>query len=62
MPTYEYKCKECEHGFEIVQRMSDDKLTTCPECGKESLTKVISAHAFHLKGEGWYETDFKHKK
>lgn len=61
MPTYEYKCKACEHGFETVQRMVDEPLKKCPECGKEELSKVISASGFQLKGTGWYETDFKTK-
>lgn len=59
MPIYEYQCDKCGHKFEEMQRMSDDKLTVCPECGEAALRKLISAAAFRLKGEGWYETDFK---
>lgn len=59
MPIYEYQCDACQHLFETLQKMSDDPLTTCPACGKEALTKLISASQFHLKGEGWYVTDFK---
>lgn len=62
MPIYEYKCDECDHRLEILQKISDDPETTCPECGKEGLRKLISAVAFKLKGTGWYETDFKDKK
>ncbi|HIF50612.1 MAG TPA: zinc ribbon domain-containing protein [Thiotrichaceae bacterium] len=62
MPIYEYKCGECDHRLEILQKISDDQETTCPECGKEGLRKLISAVAFKLKGTGWYETDFKDKK
>ncbi len=62
MPIYEYKCTECEHRLEKLQRMSDDPLKDCPECGKSSLTKLVSASSFKLKGTGWYETDFKNKK
>lgn len=55
MPTYTYKCDECEHQFDIRQSMSDDKLTTCPECEKESLSKIITPGAgFQLKGKGWF--------
>jgi putative FmdB family regulatory protein len=59
MPIYEYQCDSCDHKFEEIQRMSDDKLTICPECGEAALRKLISAAAFVLKGSGWYETDFK---
>lgn len=59
MPIYEYQCDKCGHKFEEMQRMSDDKLTVCPECGEAALRKLISAAAFRLKGDGWYETDFK---
>ncbi|HKL50503.1 MAG TPA: zinc ribbon domain-containing protein [Wenzhouxiangellaceae bacterium] len=59
MPIYEYECRECSHRLEKLQKMSDAPLTHCPECGKESLTKLVSAAGFRLKGGGWYETDFK---
>jgi putative FmdB family regulatory protein len=59
MPIYEYKCTECDHELEKLQKMSDDPLTDCPECGKPALKKMISAAGFRLKGSGWYETDFK---
>lgn len=62
MPIYEYKCEHCFHQFEILQKMSDEPAKFCPECGKESLRKMVSAAAFKLKGTGWYETDFKEKK
>lgn len=62
MPIYEYKCDQCEHLLEILQKISDDPAKTCPECGEDSLRKLISAAAFKLKGTGWYETDFKDKK
>ena len=62
MPIYEYKCTECEHRLEKLQRMSDDALKDCPECGKPALTKLVSATSFKLKGTGWYETDFKGSK
>mgnify|MGYP002713030866 FL=1 len=59
MPIYEYQCKSCGHQLEAIQKMSDDPLTVCPECGKPDLQKKISAAGFRLKGGGWYETDFK---
>jgi putative FmdB family regulatory protein len=59
MPIYEYACKSCEHGFDALQKMSDPKLVDCPECGEPSLRKLLSAPKFRLKGQGWYETDFK---
>ena len=62
MPIYEYKCTECQHRLEKLQKMSDDPLKDCPECQQSALTKLVSASSFKLKGNGWYETDFKNKK
>jgi putative FmdB family regulatory protein len=59
MPIYEYQCQKCKHQFEAIRKVSDPPLTTCPQCGKESLKKLVSKAAFRLKGGGWYETDFK---
>jgi len=59
MPIYEYRCQSCGHELEKLQKISDQPLTDCPECGKPALTKLISAAGFRLKGGGWYETDFK---
>ncbi|MES2997838.1 MAG: zinc ribbon domain-containing protein [Pseudomonadota bacterium] len=61
MPIYEYHCTVCGHHFETIQRFNDEALIDCPVCGKVSLEKLISAPAFHLKGTGWYVTDFKDK-
>lgn len=61
MPIYEYKCKSCGHEFELLQKMSDDPIKVCPECKKDDVQKLISTPDFHLKGTGWYETDFKGK-
>ena len=61
MPIYEYKCEQCDHQLEILQKISADPVKTCPDCGQEGLRKLISAVAFRLKGGGWYETDFKDK-
>ena len=59
MPIYGYVCKSCEHRFDVLQKMSDDPLVHCPDCGDASLQKELSAPKFRLKGKGWYETDFK---
>ena len=60
MPIYEYRCKSCGFQKEYLQKMSAARLTKCPECGKPSLAKMVTAAGFHLKGSGWYATDFKH--
>jgi putative FmdB family regulatory protein len=62
VPIYEYKCDECDHRLEKLQKISDEPAKTCPECGEDGLRKLVSAAAFKLKGTGWYETDFKDKK
>ncbi len=59
MPIYEYRCEQCGHELEAIQKMSDDPLVDCPACGKAGLKKLVSAAGFRLKGGGWYETDFK---
>jgi putative FmdB family regulatory protein len=56
MPTYEYACRSCGHTFDVVQAMSDEPLTVCPECGGE-LRKVFGAPAISFKGSGFYATD-----
>ena len=62
MPIYEYVCDNCSHHLEALQKMSDEPLVFCPECGEAGLRKQVSAAAFRLKGTGWYETDFKSGK
>ena len=59
MPIYEYQCKACGHEMEAFQKISDDPLKECPNCGDLELNKLVSAAGFRLKGGGWYETDFK---
>lgn len=59
MPIYEYQCAGCGHHFEAIQSFKEEALIQCPVCGESSLKKLISAPAFHLKGTGWYVTDFK---
>lgn len=62
MPIYEYRCAECGHELEKLQKISDAALADCPACGKPALQKLVSAAGFRLKGGGWYETDFKSGK
>ena len=62
MPIYEYRCENCGHELEAVQKISESPLVTCPECRADALKKRISAAGFRLKGGGWYETDFKSGK
>lgn len=59
MPIYDYKCSDCGHQIEVIQKFSDEPKTLCVECGNETLKKMVSAPSFRLKGGGWYETDFK---
>lgn len=59
MPIYQYKCTDCEHSLEALQKMSDPKLLDCPECNAPALKKQLTAAKFKLKGTGWYETDSK---
>jgi len=60
MPIYEYQCKKCSQVTEAIQKFSDPPLTKCPQCGGR-LNKMMSLNAFHLKGQGWYVTDYKGK-
>ena len=59
MPIYEYRCQACGHELEKLQKLSDAPLVDCPACEQPSLSKLVSAAGFRLKGGGWYETDFK---
>ena len=61
MPIYEYECQSCGHVLDALQKISDDPLKHCPDCGEPALKKLLSAPRFRLKGSGWYETDFKDK-
>ena len=62
MPIYGYVCKNCEHTLDVLQKISDDPIVDCPECGEPQLRRQLSAPRFRLKGSGWYETDFKKDK
>ena len=59
MPIYAYRCESCGHAKDVLQKISDPVLTTCPSCGAESFKKQITAAGFQLKGSGWYVTDFR---
>jgi putative FmdB family regulatory protein len=62
MPIYEYLCGECTHTLDALQKLSDEPLVYCPQCGAAALKRQMSAPSFRLKGGGWYETDFKSDK
>lgn len=59
MPIYAYKCGSCGHAKDVLQKISDAPLTTCPACGAEAFGKQLTAAGFQLKGSGWYVTDFR---
>ena len=59
MPIYAYRCASCGHSRDVLQKMSDPVLTTCPACGVDQFQKQVTAAGFQLKGSGWYATDFK---
>ncbi|HZZ10804.1 MAG TPA: FmdB family zinc ribbon protein [Paraburkholderia sp.] len=59
MPIYAYRCESCGFGKDVLQKMSDPQLTQCPECGKDTFRKQVTAAGFQLKGSGWYVTDFR---
>ena len=57
MPTYEYRCQKCRQDFEVFQRITDEPVKECPECGG-SVERLIAATNFILKGNGWYKSDY----
>ena len=59
MPIYAYRCETCGFAKDHLQKMSDPQLTLCPKCGQNTYRKQLTAASFQLKGQGWYETDFK---
>jgi putative FmdB family regulatory protein len=61
MPIYEYGCESCGQVTEILQKLSDAPLKKCPHCSGK-LKKLMSLNTFHLKGSGWYVTDYAGKK
>lgn len=61
MPIYEYRCRSCGVQKDVMQKISDPVLTTCPACGEDTFSKQLTAAGFQLKGNGYYATDFKQK-
>lgn len=59
MPIYDYECQACGHRFDVLQKGGEGPLRKCPACGKLKLRKCLSAPSFHLKGSGWYKTDYR---
>ena len=59
MPIYAYRCENCGHQQDVLQKMSDPLLVTCPACGQPTYRKQVTAAGFQLKGSGWYVTDFR---
>ena len=62
MPIYEYVCNACGNEFEEWQKITDSPVRKCPRCGKRKVERLVSLSAFHLKGSGWYVTDYGGKK
>lgn len=58
MPIYEYRCPDCGHQFDALQKISDDPIQTCPECSAGNVKKLISRTSFSLKGGGWYSDHY----
>lgn len=60
MPTYEYRCDNCDHEFELFQSITAKPLRKCPECGKNKVNRLIGTGAgIIFKGSGFYETDYR---
>ena len=57
MPIYVYRCEECKHELEILQKMDDEPLVFCPQCNEPKLKRIPAAGSFRLKGDGWYDKD-----
>jgi putative FmdB family regulatory protein len=57
VPTYDYRCDQCDRTFEVRQRISAEPLTTCERCGGP-IRRLLAAAPFILKGGGWYVTDY----
>lgn len=59
MPIYAYRCEDCGHAQDFLQKMSDPLIAVCPNCGSSNFKKQLTAAGFQLKGGGWYVTDFR---
>ncbi|WBF65498.1 MAG: zinc ribbon domain-containing protein [Candidatus Kinetoplastibacterium crithidii] len=62
MPIYTYKCMTCGCVNDVLQKMNDNPIQKCPDCGSSSYSKQVTAPSFQLKGNGWYVTDFRDSK
>ncbi len=62
MPIYAYRCSNCGHAQDVLQKISDPVLAVCPACGQSTYVKQVTAAGFQLKGSGWYVTDFRGDK
>lgn len=62
MPIYDYQCSGCGFKQEVMRKVSASSVEDCPQCGKTTFAKQLSAPSFQLSGSGWYATDFKDKK
>lgn len=59
MPIYAYRCADCGHAQDFLQKISDGPIAECPSCGSKNFAKQVTAAGFQLKGGGWYVTDFR---
>ena len=59
MPIYGYRCADCGHEKDVLQKLSDPMLVVCPACSAQAFSRQVSAPSFQLKGSGWYVTDFR---
>ena len=61
MPIYEFICENCNYKEDLIRKISEPTIISCPKCNGQNFIKQVSAPNFKLKGSGWYETDFKNK-
>ena len=61
MPIYEFICEDCNYNEDLIRKISEPTIISCPKCNGQNFIKQVSAPNFKLKGSGWYETDFKNK-
>jgi putative FmdB family regulatory protein len=59
MPIYAYRCSSCDYQNDVMQKINEAPLSTCPVCGKVTFSRQLTAASFQLKGKGYYATDFK---
>ena len=62
MPIYEFICENCNYKEDLIRKISEPTIISCPKCNGQNFIKQVSAPNFKLKGSGWYETDFKNTK